>query len=68
MELVLWHVGGVTLHKTVLDCTVSGLGCTVWGKREMAGMAVAVVVILLLLLLRVLCADFINYNSCTFVR
>ena len=24
MELVLWHVGGVTLHKTVLDCTVWG--------------------------------------------
>ena len=33
MEFVLWHVGGVTLHKTVLDCTVSGLGCTVWGQE-----------------------------------
>jgi hypothetical protein len=52
MELVLLHVGGVTLHKTVLagrqNCTVSGLDCT-GSKREMwrgltGGMSIEAVV------------------------
>jgi len=60
MELVLWHMGGMTLHKLYWTVRCGG-------KREMGGMAVpaaAAAVILLLLLFCVLCADLIMGTIC----